>query len=90
LIMNTIKLLNNERNIYEVTPKDKIEMLVRHVKMLKEELNEKIAVLEMRKHAGWYIKGMKNSSEIRNKINKITRADELFEVLKMYLENYNV
>ncbi len=89
LIINTIKLLNNEKDLFETTPKDKIEMLVKHVKMLKEELNEKIAVLEMRKHAGWYIKGMKNSSEIRNKINKITKADELFEVLKMYLENYN-
>lgn len=90
LIMNTIKILNNDHNFYEVTPKDKIEMLMKHVGMLKNELNEKIAVLEMRKHAGWYIKGMKNSSEIRNKINKITKADELFDVLNIYLENYYV
>lgn len=88
LITNTIKILNNEKNFYEVTPKDKIEMLIKHVKMLKEEFNEKLAVLEMRKHAGWYIKGMKNSSDIRNKINKITEADELFDVLNGYLETY--
>jgi tRNA-dihydrouridine synthase B len=89
LLINTIKKLNNENDLYVVTPKDKIEMLVEHVKMLKEELNEKLAVLEMRKHAGWYIKGMKNSSEIRNKINKITEADELFNVLNEYLQNYD-
>lgn len=88
LILNTIKLLNNEDDFYEVTPKDKIEMLVKHVKMLKEELNEKLAVLEMRKHAGWYIKGLKNSSDIRNKINKITASDELFNVLNEYLEYF--
>ena len=88
LLINTIKILNNKDDFYEVTPKDKIEMLVKHVKMLKEELNEKLAVLEMRKHAGWYIKGMKNSSEIRNKINKITASDELFNVLNEYLKSF--
>jgi len=88
LIMNTIKILNNDYDFYVVTPKDKIEMLIKHVEMLKNELNEKLAVLEMRKHAGWYIKGMKNSSEIRNKINKITEAEELFDVLNIYLKDY--
>lgn len=88
LIMNTIKILNNNYNFYDVTPIDKIEMLKKHVEMMKEELDEKIAVLEMRKHAGWYIKGMKNSSEIRSKINKITKVDELFNLLNIYLINY--
>lgn len=88
LIMNTIRVLNNENNLYEVTPEDRIEMLKKHVKMLSDELDEKIALLEMRKHAGWYIKGMKNSSEIRNKINKITKSEDLFDLLNIYLENY--
>jgi tRNA-dihydrouridine synthase B len=87
LIMNTIRVLNNENNLYEATPKDKIEMLKKHVEMLSDELDEKIALLEMRKHAGWYIKGMKNSSEIRNKINKITKSEDLFDLLNIYLEN---
>jgi tRNA-dihydrouridine synthase B len=43
----------------------------------------------MRKHAGWYIKGMKNSSDIRNKINKITASEELFNVLNEYLVSFN-
>ncbi len=96
LISNILRTLSNEYNtdincindIYEVTPKDKIEMLKRHVTMLSSELDEKIAIMEMRKHAGWYIKGMKNSSEIRNRINKMINADELFELLDTYLKNY--
>ena len=56
--------------------------------LMKTDFDEKIAVLEMRKHAGWYIKGMKNSSEIRSRINKITKADELLELLNIYLANY--
>lgn len=88
LIMNTIKVLSNDNNLYNVTPNDKIEMLKMHVKMLSDELNENIALLEMRKHAGWYIKGMKNSSEIRNRINTITKSEDLFELLNIYLQNY--
>lgn len=88
LIINTIKALNNDNNLYEANYKDKIEMLKMHVKMLINELDEKIALLEMRKHAGWYIKGMKNSSEIRNKINKITKYEDLFDLLNIYLQNY--
>jgi len=88
LILNTVKILNGEFDFYEPTPADKIQMLKKHVEMLKEELDEKIAVLEMRKHAGWYIKGMKNSSDIRSNINKITNVEELFNLLNAYLENY--
>ena len=88
LLMNTIKILKNDNDFYEATPRDRIDMLKKHVEMLTMELDERIAILEMRKHAGWYIKGMKHSSEIRSEINKITRADELFNILSIYLENY--
>jgi tRNA-dihydrouridine synthase B len=85
LIKNIIKILNNDYNFYEPTPKDKIEMIKRHALMLANELDERIAALEMRKFAAWYMKGMKNSSETRNKINKITRAAELCNVLDEYM-----
>lgn len=85
LIKNIIKILNNDYDFYEPTPKDRIEMIKMHAVMLAEELDERIAALEMRKFAAWYMKGMKNSSETRNKINKITRAAELCNVLDEYM-----
>ncbi|MGD9567706.1 MAG: tRNA dihydrouridine synthase DusB [Sedimentibacter sp.] len=85
LIKNIVKIYNNDYNFYEPTPKDKIEMVKRHALMLLEELDEKIAILEMRKFAAWYMKGMKNSSETRNKINKITEAADLYDVLDEYM-----
>lgn len=86
LIMNTVKILNNDRDFYLPSPLDKINMIKRHAGMLADELNEKIAILEMRKFAAWYMKGMKNSSEIRNSINKITKAEELYKILDEYVE----
>lgn len=39
----------------------------------------------MRKHIAWYTKGMPNSSEIRNYINKVENKEELIRVLTEYL-----
>lgn len=85
LIMNIVKILNNDYNFFEPSPNERIEMVRRHAIMLAEELDEKIAILEMRKFAAWYMKGMKNSSETRNKINKITEVDDLCTVLDEYM-----
>ncbi len=57
--------------------KDVKEMMLRHLTMLKDYKNEKIAVLEMRKNIAWYIKGLPNSSSLRNEINKIEEFQEL-------------
>lgn len=89
LIKNIIKILSNDHDFYEPSPRDKIEMIKRHALMLAGELDDRIASLEMRKFAAWYMKGMKNSSETRNKINKITQAAELCKVLDEYI-NTNI
>ena len=52
-------------------------IMLRHLNMLKDYKNEKVAVLEMRKHISWYTKGLQNSSSIRNEINKIEDFQEL-------------
>jgi tRNA-dihydrouridine synthase len=62
-------------------------MIKRHASMLINELDEKIAILEMRKFAAWYMKGMKSSSETRGSINKITNLVELNKILDEYIEN---
>ncbi len=86
LIMNTVKILSKDTNFYIPSPTDKINMIKRHASMLIDELDEKIAILEMRKFAAWYMKGMKNSSEIRGSINKITNLHELNKILDEYIE----
>jgi tRNA-dihydrouridine synthase B len=86
LIMNTVKILNNDTEFYTPSPADKINMIKRHAFMLINELNEKIAILEMRKFAAWYLKGMKNSSEVRKSINKVTHSEELFKILDDYIK----
>lgn len=89
LIKNIIKIFNNDYDFYIPTATDKIDIIKKHAEMLINELDEKIAILEMRKFAAWYMKGMKGSSEARNKINKISKVTDLNDVLNDYSENLN-
>jgi tRNA-dihydrouridine synthase len=46
---------------------------------------EKTAVLEMRKHIGWYIHGLYNSAKLRAQIFKTQSKDEVINILKKAL-----
>lgn len=90
LIRNLVNALNGENKTINPTPAQRIEMLKRHAEMLSKELPGKLTVLEMRKHAGWYIKGLKKSSEIRCEINKIDSLEILYELLDSYIKTLEV
>ncbi len=89
-LVNALKTNDNANNPdYEITepsPSERLDMLKKHIQLLSMELPEKLTVLEMRKHAAWYIKGLKNSSEIRCKINSIDNLESLCELLDKYID----
>lgn len=64
--------------------KDKIDMIRRHYELLLEDKPEGLALLEIRSHAIWYLKGMPNSAEIKNKICSSKSSEELFSILEEY------
>ena len=43
--------------------------------------NERIAVKEMRKHAAWYLKGIRGNAHVRNEINECDTREELVNLL---------
>lgn len=59
------------------TIKEKIDMSLRHGRMLIEYKGEYTGIREMRKHIGWYIKGIKGAAALRVDINKATNYEEL-------------
>jgi len=58
------------------------EAVRRHFCDLSEEKGEHTAVKEMRKHIGYYFKGVPRSAEIRRRANEINEAKELFALLE--------
>ena len=78
--------LKTNQKLAAPTPKEKIEMAIRHLELEVELKGEKIGVAEMRKHIAWYIKGLYNASNLRNEINKIDKKQQVIERLNQYLE----
>lgn len=69
------------------TKEDKINIAIKHMGLAVKEHGEYVAVREMRKHIGWYLKGMKNSARFRDMINKMESAQEVVDTLKMLLND---
>ena len=69
----------------EILPKpsinEKIDIAIKHLHMLIDCKGEYIGIREMRKHLGWYIKGMPKSSEMRVIINGVEDPKRMEELL---------
>lgn len=86
LIRDTIEYLENETILEKPSYSEIIEMIKKHLNYLLETKKENIAVKEMRTHISYYLKGMPKSSEVKEKVFKVTTKDELFSILDDYLQ----
>ena len=64
------------------TPKEIVDMILRHCRLQMKYDDEIMAVRKMRKHVAWYTHGMKGSSALRDKVNHVEKYDELESLLK--------
>ena len=53
--------------------------------MIAENKGEAVAVREIRKHIGWYVKGMHGAAALRCKTNTITDPQEMKNVIRSIL-----
>lgn len=65
---------------------EKIQTAIRHMGMLLEIRPEKVVIGEIRKHIGWYTKGIQGSAEIRNQINQTQSSAEVKNLLINYMK----
>lgn len=82
-IMNEL----NGNKTDEILNKYKLDIIKEHLNLAIEEKGEYIAIREMRKHICWYIKNMKDSSKLRERVNKIEKTEELITCLEEYFNN---
>lgn len=59
-------------------------VMLRHYELLKKYKSTKIALLEMRTHMAWYVKGLKHNALFRNKLNEVKSESEMFDLLNKY------
>ena len=78
-----IQYLKGEK-VTDVTNKEKLEIMLKHIDLEVKEKGENVAIKEMRKHISYYIKNLPNVTTIRNEVNKIEKQDELVACLTEY------
>ena len=79
-----VHYLQTGEKLNDLLPKEKIELCLKHFNYLLEIKSEKTSVLEMRTHAAWYVRGLKDSAELKNKIFKCQNKEELISILEEY------
>ncbi|MBT2692120.1 tRNA dihydrouridine synthase DusB [Bacillus sp. ISL-55] len=86
MIYRTVKYLETGELMDEPNAREKIDVSILHLDRLIALKNEHIAVREMRKHAAWYLKGIRGNAIVRNGINECNTRDELVSLLKNFAD----
>ena len=84
LIKECVNYLNDGTEPQEVSFIDKVQMMRKHYELLTQDKNEKLALLEIRSHIIWYLKGMPQSKEIKNKICQSKTTEDMFNIIDEY------
>ncbi len=80
----TVHYLKTGESILEPSFEEKINTIIRHMNMLIDITDERSGVLEMRKHVAWYLKGMRNSTYVKDMIFKLTNKEDIIALLNDY------
>lgn len=67
------------------SPRERIETAHAHARALVAHKGEYIGLREMRKHAAWYLKGLRGSAQVRVRVNLAQSLGELADILQAYL-----
>ncbi|EPD49356.1 hypothetical protein HMPREF1210_03466 [Paenisporosarcina sp. HGH0030] len=77
MIYRTVEYLESGELKPEPSVREKMDVCLLHFERLVALKGEYVAVREMRKHASWYLKGIRGNGKARNLINQTESAQEL-------------
>lgn len=79
-------LLEKGETLPPPTGAEKAAMALRHMDLLVELKGEKTGIREMRKHASWYVKGLKGAAAARQDICRAETREDMRKVLAEFLQ----
>lgn len=81
IFKRTIHYLQTGELLDKPSPEERVNMALRHAKMLIDYKGEYIGVRQMRAHMAWYVKGVKGASVIRDRINHAENLEQIENIL---------
>lgn len=92
-IFRQIKDYLKGKRIKDPTYDDILDTIKRQYDLSLTYKEERLVINQMRKHVGWYIKGLPQAASYRDRVNKLRTSEEIFDLLdeyRKYLEdNYD-
>lgn len=80
--------LQHEIILPEPPVSERMRVMVKHIKRICEYKGERVGIREARKHAAWYIKGIKGAAAYRQKVGALESIEELEELaFRIMVEN---
>ncbi|MGD9761050.1 MAG: tRNA-dihydrouridine synthase, partial [Candidatus Izemoplasmatales bacterium] len=86
LIKQTIDYFQTGSYEKNISPETKKEYLLKHLNHLIQYKGEHIAVLEMRTHGAWYLKGLPGATKVKTKIVNAKNVEEIKEIIEDYFD----
>ncbi len=72
--------LKHETILPEPPVSEQMRVMVKHIKRICEYKGERVGIREARKHAAWYIRGIKGAAEYRRKAGTLESIEQLEEL----------
>lgn len=80
--------LEHEVILPEPPVSERMRVMVKHIKRICEYKGERVGIREARKHAAWYIKGIKGAASYRQQVGMLENIEQLEELAyKIMIEN---
>lgn len=86
LVKQTVDYLATGTYDHAVSDEEKLHRIINHMDRLIALKGEKVALLEMRGHAAWYVKGMKGATFVRRELSNVSSKKHLMEIIEDYRE----
>ena len=86
MIYRTVEYLESGELKPEPSVREKMDVCLLHFERLMALKGEHVAVREMRKHASWYLKGIRGNGQVRNLINQTESAQELRSLINNFAD----
>ena len=84
LIKEIVEYIENGKLLDKPTPIERVDMVLKHIEYLREIKPLKVVVLEIRNHVSWYLKGLKNANEVKNKIFLTKDINDIINIVEEY------
>lgn len=87
MLYRTIEYLTTGVLHPDPEPDEKMRIAILHMDRLIKLRGERTAIPEMRKHIAWYLKGLKGSAGVKERVMEATSRDEVVSILEQYVED---